>query len=320
MRAIRSENNTGSTDGTGRSAVILAGGEGTRLRKLTRMISGDNRPKQFCSIVGGETLLDQTRRRVAPAVPPNQTFVVVTEHHRQYYQPLLFGVARERVIAQPFNRGTAPAIIYSLMRVAAMDPQISVAFFPSDHYFSDDAEFMDHVETAFEAVRLRQDLIILLGITPTGPEVEYGWIEPSSPIRLPSTDVLSRVRRFWEKPTHHHASLLFAQGCLWNSFVMVGRAQEFLSLIRRTLPEMYFAFEAIRPTFGTASEKELVRGLYMHLASSNFSHEVLAACPDFLAVLPVKVEWSDWGDPERVFSTLASRNLQADWLTEAACP
>ena len=38
-------------------AVILAGGDGTRLKELSRLISGDNRPKQFCALFGGGSLL-----------------------------------------------------------------------------------------------------------------------------------------------------------------------------------------------------------------------------------------------------------------------
>jgi mannose-1-phosphate guanylyltransferase len=54
-----------------RWAVILAGGEGTRLRSLTRVIAGDERPKQFCTVLGNETLLQQTARRVAHVVRPS---------------------------------------------------------------------------------------------------------------------------------------------------------------------------------------------------------------------------------------------------------
>jgi mannose-1-phosphate guanylyltransferase len=204
------------------------------------------------------------------------------------------------------------------MRLAEIDPRAAVAFFPSDHYFNDDAAFMSHVEAAFEAVSFRQDLIVLLGITPTGPEVEYGWVEPSTPILLKNRSGLRRVRRFWEKPGKAHACALFERGCLWNSFVMVGRVQEFLHLIRRTLPELYHAFAAIRPTFGTGVERRAVRALYHQIPATNFSHEVLAACPNNLAVLPVKdVEWSDWGAPDRVLSTLASIGAQVEWLQEA---
>jgi mannose-1-phosphate guanylyltransferase len=52
--------------GQGREwAVILAGGDGTRLKSLTRKIAGDERPKQFCSVLGTGTLLEETRHRAA---------------------------------------------------------------------------------------------------------------------------------------------------------------------------------------------------------------------------------------------------------------
>lgn len=49
-------------------AVALVGGDGIRLRDLTVRIVGDNRPKQFCPIVGAESLLRQTRARLGPLV------------------------------------------------------------------------------------------------------------------------------------------------------------------------------------------------------------------------------------------------------------
>jgi len=79
-------------------------------------------------------------------------------------------------VIQPENRGTAPAILLALLRVAALAPTGSVALFPSDHYVSDDRSFTTHVKAAFEALLARPDFVTLLGIAPDRPEVEYGWI------------------------------------------------------------------------------------------------------------------------------------------------
>jgi mannose-1-phosphate guanylyltransferase len=77
-------------------------------------------------------------------------------------------------IVQPENRGTAPAILYSLLSIANSDPHAKVALFPVDHHFSDDTTFIEHVAIAFRAVEQQSDLIVLLGAVPTSPEVDYG--------------------------------------------------------------------------------------------------------------------------------------------------
>jgi len=79
---------------------------------------------------------------------------------------------------QPENCGTAPAILYSLMRLTKVSPDAMVAFFPSDHYFSDDEGFMTHVDFAFDTVRMNPESVVLLGIEAEKPETAYGWIEP----------------------------------------------------------------------------------------------------------------------------------------------
>ena len=93
-------------------AIILAGGDGTRLMPLARALTGDDRPKQFCAVLGEDTLLDQTRRRGRMLADPARTAIVVTRAHERYYRTALAGVPPSLVVAQLDNRGTAPAIVY----------------------------------------------------------------------------------------------------------------------------------------------------------------------------------------------------------------
>jgi nucleotidyltransferase-like protein len=130
------------------SAIILAGGNGERLRPLTRRLVGDDRPKQYCPVVGEETLLDQTRRRAAALVTPDRTLIVVTREHEPYYAPALAELPARNVVEQPVGRGTAPAILYALLRLRTVAPGGTVAILPSDHYVDDDAAFMARVEGA----------------------------------------------------------------------------------------------------------------------------------------------------------------------------
>ena len=299
-----------------RWALILAGGEGVRLRPLTRLIAGDERPKQFCSVLGPETLLEQTRRRAALAIPPARTLMVLTRAHERYYAPLVAGMPPHCAIVQPENRGTAAAIVYGALRIAATEPLSAVAILPSDHYVSDDSVFMSHVAAAFTAVRARPDLVVLLGITPEGAETEYGWIEPAEPI---PGSALFRVARFWEKPAPVLAQVLLARGCLWNSFVMVARIPALLAMVRSAAPELACAFAAAAPAFGSVAEDRVARALYRKLMPQSFADDVLASRPANLAVLPVEgVRWSDWGQPKRVIEMLGRLGIEPAWAGRAA--
>ena len=72
---------------SGYSGIILAGGNGTRLSSLTRTLAGDDRPKQFCRLIGDDTLLGQTRRRAQLLIAPARLLTVVTRHHERFYVP-----------------------------------------------------------------------------------------------------------------------------------------------------------------------------------------------------------------------------------------
>jgi len=303
----------GEAEREGRWAIILAGGDGVRLRALTRKIYGQDVPKQFCSVVGKETLLDQTRRRAALSVDSEKSIFVVSHAHERFYASQLSGVPSARLVTQPQNRGTAPAVLYSLLRLAKLAPEGSVAIFPSDHYVEDAAEFMRHVDLAFQTVRAHPEFTVLLGIKPETAETEYGWIEPSQ-APVAEASCAFRVRRFWEKPGLELAHDLVRRGCLWNSFVMVARLSTLLGIIATAAPDLYRRFNRIRRTFSTPVEEAAIRALYRDLDSLNFSEQVLEKNPLNLAVLPVfGVAWSDLGEPHRVMDVLARTGARPEW-------
>jgi mannose-1-phosphate guanylyltransferase len=296
-------------------AMILAGGDGTRLRRLTSLVAGDDRPKQFTKFLADETLLDWTRRRVALLVPRERTLLVLTRSHRRYWQAIEAETDARCLVVQPDNRGTAPAILYAALRVAVAAPAGTVTIFPSDHWVSSDERFMAHVRLAVAAVAAHPELVVLLGIDALVPETEYGWIEPGDGV--PGAP-LRRVERFWEKPGSALAEKLLARGCLWNSFVMVARVPAVLRLVRVSMPALWEAFAGLRATLGSDREPVAVEDLYRALAPESFSDAVLSACPRHLAVLPVTgVGWSDWGQPARVLGTLAGLGITPHWAKVA---
>jgi mannose-1-phosphate guanylyltransferase len=298
-------------------ALLLAGGEGRRLRSLTRQISGDARPKQFCPIFDGETLLDRTRRRADLLSRMDRHVVVVSRNHAPYYAPLARELAPDRLVVQPADAGTGPGVLYPLLRIRHLAGNVPVTVYPSDHYVSDEATFVGSVSHALEVVRRRTDLVVLMGVEATSPETEYGWIETyEEPLPLPGEPAFP-IRRFWEKPSARLAERLFERGALWNSFVMVGWVDAFLALAARTVPALMGTLEPLRRVIGTEDEPGVAEHVYRALARNplGFSEGILAPAADGLVTVRVKgVEWSDWGHPERVVATMRRTGWRPAWL------
>jgi mannose-1-phosphate guanylyltransferase len=288
-------------------ALILAGGDGMRLRTLTRQISGDARPKQFCALLDGETLLERTRRRVGLLSRDDCQVVVVTRTHEPFYVGLTRDLAPGRLVVQPSNRGTAPGLLYPLLRIAELAGDVPLAVLPSDHYIDDDVVFMDAVRRALRTATARPGLVVLLGIEASTPETEYGWIEPAPrPLPIDGEPVFP-VLRFWEKPAPELARTLFVRECLWNSFVMVGRVAAFIDLIAAGVPALRQAFEPIRRALGSPRESAVTERIYAGIPEVDFSERVLVPAAGRVGVARVKgVDWSDLGSPERVLARLAS--------------
>jgi mannose-1-phosphate guanylyltransferase len=219
----------------------------------------------------------------------------------------LADVAPSHVLVQPSNKGTTAAIISSLLRIISLAGDPIVGFFPTDHHYSKEMLFAASVRLALKVVTNHPGTVILLGASPEHPEVEYGWIEPGPGLECPFTDSLLSVNRFWEKPSTHVAQSLHARGCLWNTFVMIGRASAFLGLLKTAVPGVLQAFDA-EPGLGRRDEA------YAALTPGDFSQQVLSVSTERLSVLRLgDVGWSDLGTPARVMSAMARSGLRSSW-------
>jgi mannose-1-phosphate guanylyltransferase len=277
---------------TDHRAIILAGGEDVPVK--VQRVSGKEGLKELRPSYNDESVLERTRKRVALAIPPEQTLFVVTKTQERFYAPVLADVPSSSLVVQPQNRGTAAAILYGVLRSLVVAPTASVAIFPSDHYVADDTSFMRHIDLAFDGVEARPDVLVLLGATPDGPRVDYSWIEMGE--RIAQYFQLFRIKRFWLRPSPEQAARLWRIGCLWNSFVMVARTGTVLDLLMRAQPELYDLFVSIKSEIGAESEAPTVERVYAQAPTVNLSEEMLSPFSEQLTVLPVSgVRWSDLG-------------------------
>lgn len=297
-----------SRQGAGAWGVLLAGGDGTRLQSLTARIEGDLRPKQFCRLLGGQTLLTQTRHRIRSVFGDDKIVTVVTKKHEPFYERELCDLRNGALVVQPENRGTGVAIAATILKLLELDADAIVAFFPCDHHYIDEVAFLDVVEAGIVTAQNHPGTIVLVGAEPTYPEVEYGWIEQAGPLPNDQIFAPARVRRFWEKPNLQTAQELQRRGCLWNTFVTIGRASKFIEMLCRATPNAMLKLSA------SIASGDL-ESCFRWIAPVDFSRDVLASQPEHLLVIQDATSgWTDLGSPNRVLDTLARSGGAPNWL------
>ena len=290
-----------------RWAIVLAGGDGERLKPFIQERFGCDKPKQYCKLTSDRTLLEETLLRVRALVSSERILTIIGHDHRRF----LNGEAKlcPRFIEQPAKRETAPGIFLPAAHVLREDPSATILIFPSDHYISAGRVFEQRVAAAAESAEMWPDKLVLLGAVPDGPEEDYGWIEPVRSSSAVSSAL--RIRRFREKPSAPEAEELYSRGCLWNTMIMAVKVRTLWEIGRQCLPEMMRRFEAVVPALGGLQEADAVEAAYRGMDSYNFSRDIVEQVPDRVLVLPMSgVEWSDLGRPSRISHTLGRRGQQ----------
>jgi mannose-1-phosphate guanylyltransferase len=198
----------------------------------------------------------------------------------------------------------------SSLHILSCDPDAIVSVFPCDHYYSDEEAFRATLLSAEKCAVRHPGSIVLVGAEAEYPEADYGWIEPGAVISQTGAGSLCRVKRFWEKPNQRKAAELMRLGCLWNTFVTVGRARTFLELLgSQFLETVILAAQALANLDA--------EGAYGQLPSVDFSRDVLVEESNRLLVLRDRDSgWADLGSPPRVLETLTRNGIHPEWVHE----
>ena len=291
--------------------IVLAGGEGERLRGFVKDFLGTDAPKQFCNFTGQRTMLEETLLRAGTHIPADRLVVVGATHHRRHLFAALEGARPGMVLLQPSGRDTGPGILLPLVHVLHQDPRATVAVLPSDHFVNPGRRLMSVVERVAEYLSATgSEDIVLLGVRATEPEPDYGWLEPGRSAGQAGSVAVHRVSHFIEKPTVKQAARLMANGWLWNTMVMVVQAQALWKIVRQVTPDLAAYFSMIRRSIDTFWEPQVLTEVYRMVPSVNFSHAILSHCSERLLVARVEnVSWSDCGRGERILASLAHMDI-----------
>lgn len=283
-------------------ALILAGGEGSRLQSLTMTASGVAVPKQFCSFGSDASLLHDALRRAETVTTPERTCVVVSEHHKLWWQALDLRIPAENVIRQPLNRGTANGILLPLLKILQRDPDAGLLVLPSDHFVRNEAVLASSLRAAMFSVRRQPDQIVMLGISPDEADPELGYIMAEDAV----ASNLRSVSEFVEKPSIATARALIARGGVWNSFIFAAHGATLLQAFEERSPDVVEEMRQIVSSPGQSAQPDELAEFYERAPVLDFSREILQRSPTLLRVLTVPAcGWSDLGTPRRVTETLS---------------
>lgn len=280
------------------SAIVLAGGDGTRLADLTTALHGRPTPKQFAMIDGRCSMLQDTLRRLAPIVSPKRTVVVIGRGHVPWARAQLCGANAPITLVQPASRGTATAIALALRWIRFRDPGADIVMSPSDHHVAATEVFRSAVRSARDSAR-GSGQVVLVGVPPEYDDPDFGWIVAGEP----RPDGTRALDRFVEKPDAATARSLRASGALWNTFLLAGTVARLWSLVERHLPAHALALDELDCRSFAPGAPDLALA-FDRLAAADFSRDVLQHASELGVVVMTNSGWDDWGTPDRVLRSL----------------
>jgi mannose-1-phosphate guanylyltransferase len=317
-----------------RCAIIMAGGDGERLRSFVQELRHKIVPKQYVNFIGRRSMLEHTIDRAQRIIPVKHIVTVANENHLEISEARqqLSALPRESVIMQPANKGTWAGILLPLARIYEKYPEATVVMFPTDHFVLHEDLFLAHVILAIHRVEEQPERMVLLGSPPDNPDPDFGYIIPRTPRRpfvssefltlrelglvsdnssLEYSQIIPLLRRgpikpsdfltikeFVEKPTPEKAKELIFRNALWNTGIVVAKATALVRHTREFAPGLYSAFLRMKKILGTACEKSELMKVYEDIEEKNFSREFLRMLPSRypLSLLTLPVEQVFWSD------------------------
>jgi mannose-1-phosphate guanylyltransferase/mannose-1-phosphate guanylyltransferase/mannose-6-phosphate isomerase len=269
--------------------VILSGGSGTRLWPLSR----DLYPKQLLSLIGPESLLAATAKRVSGAGFAGPTIVCNKEHKFLVQEQLeAINLRPEAIVIEPVARNTAPAIAAAAALLSERDHSALMLVLPSDHIIRDLPALSRAIASA--AAAAETGCLVSFGITPTAPETGYGYIRRGAP--LAGVEGAYRIAKFVEKPDLATAAGYLADGAWsWNSGMFVFPASLVLEELAKFEPEMVAgAVQSVKSSVRTGDAVALDGAAFADIPSKSIDYALMERT-ELSAIVPASLGWSDIG-------------------------
>ncbi len=277
-------------------ALIMAGGSGTRFWPKSR----ESHPKQLLQIVGEDTMLQNTVRRLDPLIPVERIFIVCKESQREAILTQLPQLPAENIIVEPWGKSTAPCIgLAALFMRKRFGDEVMVVL-PADHLIGPAENFRETISTAGK-IASESPALITIGIPPAFPATAYGYIQCSDEALGNGKIKALKVKTFAEKPNLETAKRFLASGdFLWNSGMFVWRVGTIMDQLDEHLPQLSDGLREIDLHLGQPAEHETIARVYQQIKSISIDYGVMEKAKS-VVVLPANFEWNDIGSWDEVY-------------------
>ena len=230
----------------------MAGGIGSRFWPMSKV----SLPKQFLDILGtGETLIQQTFRRLQKICPAENILIVTNKNYKTLCQEQLADVVEKNILCEPAMRNTAPCVAYAAFKIQSQNPDANMIIAASDHIITKEDEFVRVVNDCLE-LSADNDVLLTIGITPSRPDTGYGYIQAETTSDEYNSTVMN-VKSFKEKPDKELADVYLlendqsrnnniALSWYWNSGMFVFEYDTIMNEINSFVPNHFDTIEKIK--------------------------------------------------------------------------
>ncbi|MEI8067857.1 MAG: mannose-1-phosphate guanylyltransferase [Candidatus Shapirobacteria bacterium] len=270
--------------------LILCGGTGPRLWPLSRA----NNPKQFLSLFGKESLLEETVKRALKITSKDNIFIISNKNYFNKIAKICKNIPKKNIISEPIKKNTALAILYATAYIKNINPNAIISSLPSDHYIKNVNKFKIDLIKAKNLAK-NNDSIITIGIKATSPDTSYGYIVPQI-----KTKNYSTVSTFIEKPEINNAQKLIKKQAFWNSGIYTFSIKTIESEFKNLNPNYYKDYLKIETNLN--NPKKII-DVYLSSQELPIDRAISEKSKNIL-VIPASFDWSDVGEWENIFLNL----------------
>lgn len=286
----------------------MAGGSGTRFWPMSRQQS----PKQFLSLLGDRTLIQQAYDRIVGLVGSERVWVLTGESHAAVAKEQLPELSGNRIIGEPMGRDTAPCIALAAALLLEVDPDARMIVLSADHLIGPDSEFQRAVSAADALLAQHPKGLVTFGIPPTYPATGYGYLcRTKTPLPLDGVKAYP-LECFREKPDLESAKEFLAAGnYYWNAGIFCWRADTVLAEIEKNVPEMAARARTIAKAWDTPAIADLFPKEFAAMPKISIDYAVMEKAKEIYMV-EAPFRWDDvgsWLALERVREADENRNV-----------